>query len=240
MNIVRIMLKIRNTKSLRFKLKYKGSVIKMAKEKVKKSEEIEISEDDLIIDDEEEVGGSSSSAGGDSDEFRDKHVLSSMLLAIMKRWRTDDLKELIAEAKEIGYDMNFDELMMLTDFVVPTHIASIVGRLETAVASWMRLGLFSVDISDIELGAKNDLEKKAAESMPSVEEKKTKGYTEVDRSNVVELETVSAKEYLRKVKKVRMKISLLVGCVKEYINVAKKLVDYHTNKPGGGSDRYDN
>jgi len=136
-------------------------------------------------------------------------------------------------AREVGYDkLNKDEMLLLTDFVVPSNLPGIVKAMETAIANWMRLAFHLVEIADLENSAVIDLKEQAAKSLPDPDEKNSKKYTEKDRESVVELETTELKRYHGKVKKVKMQFNTLVACTKEYINVLKKLTDYHTNRPG--------
>jgi len=160
-----------------------------------------------------------------------KKQLSNVLLSMIQTWREENVDSLIRDAKEIGYGLNKDELLVLTDFVVPDNVPSIVKALETAVANWMRLAFHAVEIADLENGASVDLKKKAAQSLPDPEEKTAKKFTEKDRESVVEIETEDSKRILLKIKKVKMKLNTLVACTKEYVNILKKLTDYYTDRP---------
>lgn len=165
------------------------------------------------------------------DEF-EKVRLTKQLRKLIKQFREQDVGEIIADAESVDYKINKDEVYMLTDFVVPTDAPSVIRCLETVINSWFRLGMHLTYAEDLELSASNDLITKKAKALPDPGAKKDKGYTETDRSSVVDLETESEREYHRLTKRLRKRLALLVDCTKEYINVLKKMLDYYSGRPG--------
>jgi len=199
------------------------------------------SEEEFEILDEEDLNIDFSGDGGELDSNDDSNDdvtgavgrarANQSIYRLMNKWREEDILGLVEDAKEIEYHLNADELNMITDFIVPDKVSQIIKCLETAIAAWFRLGFHMENIADLEQAAFNDLVTKRAKVYPEKDTADGKKYTESERSNIAEKETVEEKDYYRKVKKVRKKLNLLVSCVKEFVNVLKKLLDYYNNVP---------
>jgi len=200
----------------------------MAEKDDKKVEDLSF-DDDLRLDEEPDL-----EVNVDDDDVTGaltKARLSSTLFRLIQMWKEKDVLDLVEDGKAVGYSLDKNELLMISDFIVPNNVPEIIKALEGAVAGWARLGFHAENVADIEVAAYNDLVHKQAESTPDAEEKKDKKYTEIDRQNIVELATVKEKEVYRNAKKLRKKLNLMVSCTKEYINVLKKLLDYHMVLP---------
>jgi hypothetical protein len=211
-----------------------------------KDEVVVDSIDEFLGDDEVEFEDTTDSGLGDKipdsglgDEINDEDVtgaltkarLSTSLFSLMGRWKEEDIDSIIEDAKQIEYRLDKDELMMLCDFIAPNGLAELYSVLQCVVASWFRLGFHLENIVDLEVSANNDLIKKEAVSRPDIEEKKEKKMNEGDLAAIIDKATENERDYQRRVKKVRKKLNVMVSCIKEYINVLKKLLDYHNSTP---------
>lgn len=189
-----------------------------------KNSDASVDEDDEVVFDATESDGEEDVAG-----IIAMAKLTGKLIKIVNQWREADIDDLIKDTDAINYKLNKTEMMALCNFIVPTEPAQIVEALEVIIAYWYRLGSHLENVSDLEMGAINDLNAVKAEAFPSAEVKRDLKLTEDDRKNAVERAAISQQETLRKLKKAKRKLILLLSCMKEYVNVAKKLLEYHVS-----------